>query len=158
MIVLVALGPLTCAELSAVANTGAAAVAALIKIPEPVIGFICGIVYKNVLGRPEGAAPTGLEYWNNALLQGTETRGTLTSAIIQSAHSYKGNMTWGWVADLLDNKIEVAKNFSITHGLSYNNPDTAITQGMAIASAITANNTDNAIALIGVDLSNVLIN
>jgi hypothetical protein len=75
----------------------------------------------------------------------------LVNKILDSAHTFKGNATWGWVADLLDNKITVAKKFSIDMGLNYNTPEESITQGMAIAAAITPTSTAVAISLIGVD-------
>jgi hypothetical protein len=42
------------------------------------------------------------------------------STILSSAHTYKGDATWGWVPDLLDNKISVANQFAVTWGLNYN--------------------------------------
>ena len=72
------------------------------------------------------------------------------STILSSAHTYKGDATWGWVPDLLDNKISVANQFAVTWGLNYNTPDESIARGMAIASAVTPTDTAAAIALIGV--------
>jgi len=42
--------------------------------------------------------------------------GSLVSAILTSAHTFKDDATWGWVADLLDNKIQVADKFAVTWG------------------------------------------
>lgn len=112
------------------------------------------IIYKNVLGRKNGADAGGLTYWDGVLTSGQATRGALVNAILNSAHTFKGNAIWGWVADLLDNKITVAKKFSIDLGLNYNTPEESITHGMAIASAITSTDTTTAIALIGVTEEN----
>jgi len=109
------------------------------------------VIYKNVLGRKDGADDGGLFYWQTEITLGRETRSTLVNKILDSAHTFKGNATWGWVADLLDNKITVAKKFSIDMGLNYNTPEESITQGMAIAAAITPTSTAVAISLIGVD-------
>jgi hypothetical protein len=109
------------------------------------------VIYKNVLGRKDGADADGLLYWQTEITLGRETSGTLVNKILDSAHTFKGNATWGWVADLLDNKITVAKKFSIDMGLNYNTPEESITQGMAIAAAITPTSTAVAISLIGVD-------
>ena len=109
------------------------------------------VIYKNVLGRKDGADADGLLYWQTEMTSGRETSGTLVNKILDSAHTFKGNATWGWVADLLDNKITVAKKFSIDMGLNYNTPEESITQGMAIAAAITPTSTAVAISLIGVD-------
>ena len=57
---------------------------------------------------------------------------------------------WGWVADLLDNKIYVANTFAIDWGLNYNTPEDSIANGMAIAAAITPTDTSAAIDLIGI--------
>jgi peptidyl-prolyl cis-trans isomerase A (cyclophilin A) len=58
--------------------------------------------------------------------------------LFRSAHGYKGDAQYGWVADLLDNKITVGKFFSIQEGLNYNTDTDSITQGMAIAALVTA--------------------
>jgi hypothetical protein len=108
------------------------------------------VVYGNVLGRPEGADEGGLTFWNNALTNGDATKATLVAAILDSAHTYKGDSTWGWVSDLLDNKIEVANTFSVDYGLNYYTSEESITGGMAIAAAVTPDDTSVAIELIGV--------
>ncbi len=72
--------------------------------------------YKNVLGRPEGADAGGLAYWNGKLSSGESTRSSLANDILGSAHTFKGDATWGWVADLLDNKIAVANKIAIEWG------------------------------------------
>lgn len=109
------------------------------------------VIYKNVLGRTEGAEAGGLAYWNAKLIDGSATRGSLVSTILDSAHTFKGNKDYGYVADLLDNKIAVAQTFAIDWGLNYNTASDSITQGMAIAAAITPTSTAAAISLIGVD-------
>ena len=108
------------------------------------------VVYKNVLGRTSGADEEGLAYWSKALADGTEMRGSLVSQILWSAHTFKGDATWGWVADLLDNKIEVADRFAVDWGLNYNSSEDSISQGMAIAAAVTSTGTADAINLIGI--------
>jgi len=108
------------------------------------------VIYRNVLGRQDGADADGLAYWTGELASGRASRGSLVSTILDSAHTFKGNATWGWVADLLDNKIAVSQQFAIDWGLNYNTPENSISNGMAIAAAITATNTASAIALIGI--------
>jgi len=108
------------------------------------------VVYKNVLGRADGADPEGLAYWTGALDSGGASRGSLVSTILDSAHTFKGDLTWGWVADLLDNKIAVASKFAVEWGLNYNTPEQSIANGMAVAAAITPDSVDAAIGLIGV--------
>lgn len=95
------------------------------------------VIYKNVLGRKDGADAGGLAYWTGKLADKSETRGSLVSTILDSAHSFKGNKDFGYVADLLDNKNLVAKTFAIDLGLNYNTSDASITNGMAIAAAVT---------------------
>ena len=115
------------------------------------------VIYKNVLGRTDGADAGGLSFWLSELTSLRATRGTLVTNILDSAHTFKNNATWGWVADLLDNKITVAKKFSIDMGLNYNTPEESITKGMAIASAITPTDTSAAVTLIGVTEANLLL-
>ena len=106
-------------------------------------------IYNNVLGRPEPDAD-GLQYWSVKLSKGEETRGSLVGAILHDAHAFKGDLQWGWVADLLDNKLAVGKLAAIDKGLVYNTPTDSITHGMAIAQAVTPFSIDAAVALIGV--------
>ncbi len=108
------------------------------------------VVYKNVLGRSGGADQGGLGYWSGELTSGRASHGSLVSDILNSAHTFKGDATYGWVADLLDNKIAVANKFAVDLGLSYNSANDSITNGMAIAAAVTASSTTAAIALIGI--------
>jgi hypothetical protein len=115
------------------------------------------VIYKNVLGRKDGADAGGLSFWEAEITSGKATRGTLVTSILDSAHTFKGNPTWGWVADLLDNKITVAKKFSIDMGLNYNTPEESIAKGMAIASAVTSTDTTAAVTLIGVAEANLLL-
>ncbi|MDP3760037.1 MAG: DUF4214 domain-containing protein [Ramlibacter sp.] len=107
------------------------------------------VVYRNVLGRSQPDAG-GLAFWSNELASGHSSRGTLVSSILGSAHSFKGRADFGYVADLLDNKIAVGKTFAIDQGLVYNTSQDSITQGMAIAAAVTPTSTAAAITLIGV--------
>jgi hypothetical protein len=113
------------------------------------------VIYRNVLGRKDGADAGGLAFWEAELTSGRASRGTLVTNILDSAHTFKGNATWGWVTDLLDNKITVAKKFSIDMGLNYNSPEASISNGMAIASAITSTDTTAALTLIGVPVASL---
>ena len=108
------------------------------------------VIYRNTLGRSDGADADGLAYWTAKLASGEATRGTLVAKILSDAHAFKGDATWGWVPDLLDNKLAVANTFAVTLGLNYNTPEASISQGMAIAAAVTPTSTTEAIALIGV--------
>ncbi|HJW57095.1 MAG TPA: DUF4214 domain-containing protein, partial [Burkholderiaceae bacterium] len=107
------------------------------------------IIYKNVLGRST-VDQEGLDYWTNSLANGSETRGTLIRTILWSAHTFKGDATYGYVADLLDNKVTVANNFTVQQGLSYNTATDSISKGMAIAAAVTPTGVAAALKLIGV--------
>jgi hypothetical protein len=108
------------------------------------------VIYRNVLGRPEGADAGGLAYWSGALASGAQSRGALVTSILASAHTFKGTAQYGWVADLLDNKAIVAQRFAVEMGLNYNAADLSISRGMAIADAVTPYSTAAAISLIGV--------
>jgi len=113
------------------------------------------VFYKNVLGRPEGADAGGLTYWNGKLADGSSTRSSLVNDILDSAHTFKGNPTWGWVADLMDNKIAVANTIAVEWGLTYNTD--AYARGVAIAKAITPTNTSIALELVGVTAADLNI-
>lgn len=109
------------------------------------------VIYKNVLGRSDGADAGGLAYWTNNLSNGAESRGSLVASILNSAHTFKGDKTWGWVADLLDNKAVVANKFAVDMGLNYLTPFDSISEGILIAAAVTPTDTSAAITLIGVN-------
>jgi hypothetical protein len=107
------------------------------------------VVYKNTLGRQSGADAEGLAYWSSQLQTGKATYGSLVSEILTSAHSFKGKETWGWVADLLDNKIFAASTIAVGWGISFNSPEESIKKGMEIVAAITPTNSWDAIKLVG---------
>jgi hypothetical protein len=101
------------------------------------------IVYKNVLARAT-PDPEGLAYWTNNLNSGAATRGTLVKSMLASAHTFNGDATYGWVYDLLINKIAVAYEHTVNQGVTYNSVADAVTTGKAITSAVTATDTTEA--------------
>ena len=107
------------------------------------------VIYKNVLGRST-VDQGGLNYWTSKIADGTETRGTLVKTILASAHTFKGDPTYGSVADLLDNKGKLANYFAVQQGLGYNTAADSITKGIAIAAAVTPTSTVAASKLINV--------
>lgn len=107
------------------------------------------IVYKNVLGRASADAQ-GLAYWTDALGSGAQTPGSVVIAMLESAHTFKGHAQYGYVADLLGNKYAVGKTVAVDMGLVWNDPAQAIQKGMQIAAAITPNDTQSALQLVGV--------
>ncbi|MBI3713057.1 MAG: DUF4214 domain-containing protein [Burkholderiales bacterium] len=114
------------------------------------------LLYRNALGRKDGADTEGLNYWSAQLNNHTQTQGSLARTILGTAHNYKGDATWGWVADLLDNKIKVANTFAVDWGLNYLTPETSITNGMAVAKLVTATDISAALSLIGIPQDQVL--
>lgn len=106
------------------------------------------IVYKNVLGR-SSVDTTGLNYWTSSLATGTQTRGTLVKTILGSAHTFKGDATYGWVADLLDNRIKVATSYAVDQGITFKTVDESVANGIKIANATTATSTSAAMNLFG---------
>jgi hypothetical protein len=111
-------------------------------------------IYINALGRKEGADSAGLDYWLNDLGSGVQTRGSMVLAIVAGAHKETGE--WKWVADLLDNKIEVAYKFAVDWGLNYSTPEESILKTMQIASLVTPTDTSAAIQLIGIAEGQIL--
>ncbi len=116
------------------------------------------IVYRNVLGRPEGADQEGLAFWRAELDSGRSAKGTLVSSILDAAHgSTFSDPTnpYHWVQKLLDNKLEVAKQVSVQWGVNYNSSEDSIAKGQAIAAAITPDDTSVAVSLVGVVVSDM---
>jgi hypothetical protein len=107
------------------------------------------IVYKNVLGRTSVDAD-GLNYWTTSLASGAQTRGTLVKTILGSAHTFKGDATYGAVADLLDNKIKVGIAYAVQQGITFNSAADSVSKGIAIAAATTSTSTAAALGLYGI--------
>lgn len=109
------------------------------------------VIYKNVLGRSGAKAPPDADvtYWANELKNG-RSKGNLISTMLVSARSFTGNAEWGWVPQLLDNKVAIGTFFAVQQGINYNTPEESITQTMAIVAAITPATTSTAKDLIGV--------
>jgi hypothetical protein len=108
-------------------------------------------IYRNTLERSTGADEAGLAYWKAELVSGRASHGSLVSSILTAAHGFKGDATWGFVADLLDNKIAVGKTIAIDFGLNYNNDNDSIVKGMQIAAAVTSTSTEAALSLVGIN-------
>jgi hypothetical protein len=112
------------------------------------------LVYANVLGRSGTTAPNATEiaFWNNKLLAGTETHGSIVKTMIDVVHNqYTNDATWGWVAKLLDNKATVANQVAVIWGINYPTAAESITKGVAIADAVTPTDTTHALSLVGVN-------
>ena len=110
------------------------------------------VIYKNVLGRSGTTAPpdADTQYWSMQLDSGKASTGSLIRTMLFSAHTYGGDPTWGWVANLLDNKDMAANYFAVQQGLNYNSPQDSITKTMAIAAAVTPADTAVAISLMAI--------
>jgi len=112
------------------------------------------IVYANVLGRTGSTAPntTEIDFWNQKLIAGAETRGSVVTTMLDTVHTqYANDPVWGWVGKLLDNKAAVASKVAVEWGITYNDPSISITKGMEIASAVTVDSVTEAINLVGVN-------
>jgi alpha-tubulin suppressor-like RCC1 family protein len=105
------------------------------------------IIYKNVLGRPY-PDKGGLDYWSSALENKSATRGTLVRSMLNSAHTFKGDAIYGWVAEFLDKKYQVANYFSVQQGISYNDNTESITQGMEILALVSPTSSSSALGYI----------
>jgi serralysin len=110
-------------------------------------------VYANVLGRSGATAPDAGEigFWSEYLAVPGNSYGSMVIRMISDTHTnFTNHPVYGFVASLLTNKSTVANTYAIQQGLSYNTPEENITQGMAMAAAVTPTSTAAAIALIGV--------
>ncbi len=110
------------------------------------------LVYANVLGRTGASAPpaSDVAYWNNQIQSGATTKEGLIQTMLTAAHGFANDPTWGWVPQLLNNRVAVGYQAAVTDGLDYNSSTDAITKGMAIVHAVTPTDTSAAVSLIGV--------
>ena len=99
------------------------------------------VIYKNVLGRSSVDAE-GMLYWSGRLADGSETPGSLVLTILSSAHTFKGNATFGFVADLLDNKYAVGSYYALQQGITFRSD--IFSKSAAIAQAVTPTDTASA--------------
>ncbi|HYD95865.1 MAG TPA: DUF4214 domain-containing protein [Noviherbaspirillum sp.] len=108
------------------------------------------VIYRNVLGRTGSTAPPeeDVRYWAEQITSGATTRGKLVQTMLNSAHTFTGHSVWGWVPALLNNKYTVGHYFAVQHGLSFNSNESSIRRTMDIASAVTPQGIDAAIAQI----------
>lgn len=111
------------------------------------------IIYKNVLGRSGDTAPSmqDVQYWIGELESARATKGTLIITMLNAAHSFAGDATWGWVPQLLDNKYSVSTKFAVNYGYSYLTPEDSIRKTSAIAEAVTPTDTASAFHLFDPD-------
>jgi hypothetical protein len=94
-------------------------------------------VYRNVLGR-DGRAE-GIAYWSAQLKSGEASRGSLVCAMLDSAHALEGDAGWGWVEQLLDDRVAISERITIAWGLDYAaTPEGAIRLGVEIANSVIA--------------------
>lgn len=108
-------------------------------------------IYKNVLGRSGDTAPPDedVQYWAERIGKGGRPRGELVSTMLDSAHTFAGHATWGWVTQLLLNKITAAETVAVRQGLNWNTPEESIAKTQAIAAAVTPDDTSRAMTLMG---------
>lgn len=106
------------------------------------------LVYGNVLGRAEPDLE-GLAYWSGLLNESQIARADLVRQMLESAHTFKGDPAFGWVADLLDNRIAVGRHYAIEHAITHDDPVEAIRTGIEIANAVTPFGIDAATSYYG---------
>lgn len=113
------------------------------------------IIYQNVLGRSGATAPPDADvaYWAGELANG-KPKGFLVATMLNSAHTFANDPEWGWVPQLLDNKVTVGTFFAIQQGLNYNTSEESISKGMEIAKAVTS--TDITLAKTKIGMTDVL--
>ena len=116
------------------------------------------IIYENVLGRTGATAPstTEIEFWTGGLNSGAISKDALIQEMLSAARTYVNNAQWGWVTDLLDNKIEIGRIHSVEFGMDYAAPQNAILETVAIVDAVTPTSIEAALKIIGVIDSNTL--
>ncbi len=109
------------------------------------------LIYRNVLGRSGATAPPDLDvqYWANELKNG-RSKSNLIGVMLTAARSFTNDPTWGWVPQLLDNKVAVANYFAVQQGINYNSPEESILNTIAIVKLISSTNITSAKDLIGI--------
>jgi hypothetical protein len=88
-------------------------------------------IYANTLGRYGAKAPTKeeVDYWSVKLDNTSTTRSDLIKTMLTQAKAYKGDPTWGYVADLLAAKTAAGVEHAVTLAVNYSSPEEAIVRG-----------------------------
>ncbi len=109
------------------------------------------LAFANVLGRSGSTAPdaNGIAYWDNEITSGNVTKGGMIQRMLHDAHLFANDPTWGWVPQLLDNKIALGNYHAVQLGIDYNSANEEIMATMALAAAVTSTDTSAAVSLIG---------
>jgi hypothetical protein len=110
------------------------------------------IIYKNVLGRTGGTAPSPeeVQYWVNDLASGRQTKSTLIASMLASAKTFTGDANFGWVPALLSNKVKVGRYAALQQGVSYLSSNDNISRFGAIATLISSSDINQALAFFNV--------
>lgn len=110
------------------------------------------LIYSNVLGRSGTTAPGEDEvaFWAGALKSGAISKEALIQNMLSAARSYADDPQWGWVTDLLDNKIAVGRIHSVDFGVNYKSPEASISETMAVVEAVTPTSIGAALKIIGI--------
>ena len=116
------------------------------------------LVYSNVLARSGATAPSAgeLTYWNGLLQSGAIARPDLIASMLNSAHAFANDPTWGWVSKLLDNKVAFGEYVAAWRGIDYLSTGQEFSQSGALLAQVTPTGYSNAISALGID-QNVLI-
>ena len=109
------------------------------------------LAYANTLGRSGSNAPSASDvaYWDNQISTGAVSKGGLIQTMLGAAHQYAGDPTWGWVPQLLDNKLALGSYHAIQFGIDYATANEEITATAALAAAVTPSSIAAAVGLIG---------
>ena len=114
------------------------------------------VVYKNVLGRTGGTAPTDSEvnYWANEISSGRFSKASVINAMLVSARTFAQDPEFGWVTTLLNNKVNLGRYLSVEQGISYLSDSDNIGKSMAVIAAISKDDTSQALSLVGLGQDN----
>lgn len=105
------------------------------------------IIYKNVLGRTGSTAPSieEIQYWVNDLTSGRQTKSSLVASMLASAKTFAGDANFGWVAQLLNNKVKMGRYAALEQGVSYLNSNDNISRFSTISALISSSDITQAI-------------
>lgn len=88
-------------------------------------------IYANTLGRYGTKAPskTEVDYWSVQIDNQTTTRSDLIKTMLAQAKAYKGDPTWGYVADMIEAKTNAGVEHAVTLAMNYTSAQDAIVRG-----------------------------
>lgn len=116
------------------------------------------LAYENVLSRTGDMVPEAdVQWWINEIAQGRASREGLISRFLSDSRLFADDPEWYWMADFLDNKVELGRLHAITYGTDYFTQAEAHQRTVELTGLVTRDGISEAVAMMGLTSDNYII-